>query len=57
MIGCSYFKRSLKLHQYSRDLPRKLNMNMIVESIKLEVTMEVSLATQTLNIAMKLDQT
>jgi hypothetical protein len=30
---------------------------MIVESIKLEVTMEVSLETQTLNIAMKLDQT
>jgi hypothetical protein len=49
------FMTSLRFHQYSRSLPRKLKMNLIAKSRKSEVTMEKNLTTPTfMNIVMKL---
>jgi hypothetical protein len=46
---------SLKLHLYSRSLPRRLKMNLIAKSRRLEVTMENNLTTPTyMNIVMRL---
>jgi hypothetical protein len=37
-LGCSFFMTSLGLHQNSRNLPRKLKMNLTAKSRKSEVT-------------------
>jgi hypothetical protein len=51
----SFFMISLKLHLYSRSLPRRLKMNLIAKSRRLEVTMEKNLTTPTfMNIVMRL---
>jgi hypothetical protein len=33
-LGCSFFMTSLRLHQYSRNFPRKLKMNLTAKSRK-----------------------
>lgn len=43
VLGCSFFNKSLKLHLYLRDLPRKLKMNLTARSRKLEVIIEKNL--------------
>jgi hypothetical protein len=54
-LGCSFSMISLKLHLYSRCLPRRLKMNLIARSRRLEVTTENNLITPTyMNIVMRL---
>ena len=52
---CSFFMISLRLHQYSRSLPRRLKMNLTAKSRKLEVATKMNLTTPIFtNIVMKL---
>jgi hypothetical protein len=54
-LGRSFFMTSLRLHQYSRNLSRKLKMNLTAKSKKSEVTTERNLTTPTfMNTVMKL---
>jgi hypothetical protein len=54
-LRCSFSMISLKLHLYSRSLPRRLKMNLITKSRKLEVTTENNLTKPTyMNIVMRL---
>jgi hypothetical protein len=54
-LGCSFFMISLRLHIYSRSLPRRLKINLIAKSRRLEVTIEKNLLTPTfMNIVMRL---
>jgi hypothetical protein len=54
-LGCSFLMTSLRLHQYSRNLPRKLKMNLTAKSRKSKVTTERNLTTPIfMNIVMKL---
>jgi hypothetical protein len=52
---CSFFKKSLRLHQFLRSLPRKHKMNLNAKSRKSGVIMGKSLTTPIyMNIVMKL---
>jgi hypothetical protein len=49
-LGYSFFMISLRLHLYSRSLPRRLKMNLIAKSRRLEVTTKKNLTTPTFMI-------
>jgi hypothetical protein len=54
-LGCSFSMISLKLHLYSRSFPRRLKINLIAKSRRLEVTAEKNLTTSTyMNIVVRL---
>jgi hypothetical protein len=54
-LGCSFSMISLKLHPYSKSLPRRLKMNLIAKSRRLEVTTKKNLIIPTyINIVMTL---
>jgi hypothetical protein len=54
-IGCSFFMTSLRLHQSSRSLPRKLKIILTAKSRKSKLIKEKNLITPTfMNIMIKL---